>query len=143
MRKFLKIALILLVGLPTIAVAAYWFIGKNAERKADTTDIRPSQALQTLVSEYKPRVSDIRQPDCNDWRYQDRGRGSKIAASLSFNSLVDEARSAESAALRYKQRGNNDMAVVAAQDAVTRWERVWELKAEMNCYDIQIRRNSY
>ncbi len=143
MRKLLKIALILLVGLPAITIAAYWFIGKNAERKADTTDVRPSQVLQALVSEYKPHVSDIRPPDCNDWRYQDSGRGSKIAASLSFNSLVDEARNAESAALRYKQQGNNDMAVVATQDAVTRWERVWELKFEMNCYDIQIRRNSY
>lgn len=143
MHKFLKIALILLVGLPAIAIAAYWFIGANAERKADATDVRPSQILQALVSEYKPRVSDTRQPDCNDWRYQDSGRGSKIAASLTFNSLVDEARSAESAALRYKQQGNNDMAVVATQDAITRWERVWELKAEMNCYDIQIKRNSY
>jgi hypothetical protein len=45
--------------------------------------------------------------------------------------------------LRYKQQGNTDMAVVATQDAVTRWARVWELKAEMNCYDIQIRRSAY
>ena len=143
MRKLLKIALILLVGLPAIAIGAYWFIGQNAEKKADATDVRASKVLQTLVSEYKPHISDIRQPDCNDWRYQNSGRGSKIAASLTFNSLVDEARSADSAALRYKQQGNTDMAVVATQDAVTRWARVWELKAEMNCYDIQIRRSAY
>ena len=118
MRKLLKIALILLVGLPAIAIGAYWFIGQNAEKKADATDVRASKVLQTLVSEYKPHISDIRQPDCNDWRYQNSGRGSKIAASLTFNSLVDEARSAESAALRYKQQGNTDMAAVATQDGV-------------------------
>lgn len=143
MRQFLKIALILLIGLPAIAIAAYWFIGTNAERKADATDVRPSQVLQALVSEYKPRIYDIRQPDCDDWHYQGRGRGSKIAASLSFNGLVDEARSAEAAALRYKRQGNSDMAAVATQDAVARWKQVWQLKAEMNCYDVQIQRNSY
>jgi len=143
MLKILKITLILIVGLTIAAAEMFWVIGSTAASKADATDIRPSQRLQMLVTEYLINLPSVRDPDCGDWRYWNSGNGSKIAASLEFNSLVDEARSAESAALRYKEQGDNKMASIATLDAVERWRRVWELKGEMNCYDIQIKRGSY
>lgn len=143
MRKILKISLIILIGLITTAIVASWAVGTYAERKADLTDVKPTQALQNLVDEYDIDVPVIRRLDCDHMTFRGRGRSSKMAASLSFNSLVDEAKSAESAAIRYKQVGNSQMAKIATADAVERWRHVWRVKAEMECYDIQIQRNSY
>lgn len=142
-RKSVIIVLSVLFGVPLGLVVAMFLIGANAERTADVTDITPSLNLRTIAQAYQLGLPSIPSVDCDDPRYVRRGVVSKYAASLSFNSLVDEARSAESASIRYQATGDHKMAAVAASDAVKRWSRVLDLKAAMNCYDLQSRRGSY
>jgi hypothetical protein len=143
MNKILKSILLTLVGLPVAAVAAYWFFATSAERKADATDISASQKLVELASEFGVTAPRMYPLDCDEYRYSNNARLKKLGSSLSFNGLVEEARSAESAAIRFKGQGDDRMAAIATADAVERWRQVWEMKAEMNCNDLQTTRRSY
>ena len=147
MHRILKIAIALIVGLPVAAVAVFWLVGTSAEKTADATDIRPSQNLQVLGREYRVSFPNIININCNSTRYEFReriwDRPTKLLLSLSFNSLVDEASSAEAAAINFKRIGDQGMALVATKDAFQRWHRVWEVKDDMNCYDLHARRASY
>ena len=147
MRKFLKILasffVIVFVIIPVAFVATHFIYGMHAEKRADAIVINPSANLISLANAYQLSIPAADQPDCNDNRYYGKGRSDKINVISTFIGWVDEAQSAESAAIRFQSQGGQQMAAVAAQDAINRWSHVARLKADMNCYDIQSARSSY
>lgn len=129
-----------IVGLAFVLGVGVFAFGEYSVMKASETNTNPSPALIELMDSYHLQPLPRRPVDCFERRYENY---SKMAASISFNSIVDSARSAELAATRFKNSGNDQFGKMATEDALIRWERAWEIQDRMRCADLQSIRRSY
>ena len=140
----IKALLKTIVVLAASGAFVLYLFGQNAVKKTDALKLAPSGYLIDLagrigvaVPEKEPLPQHFCEMDSDPFGI------SKMAHSITFMSLVEDVKSAESAAMKFLAAGDRDRMTIAAKDAISRWEHLLSTRARIDCYDLQAFKRSY